>query len=101
MQKDPLQSKIYRTTHGALRMQEQRANRKNRVADAGNRPASRRSGPSTRSSEATGDIMDLFDADALLQGYNLTKLRIGTIASHSALDLCDGANDEGFRTLAV
>jgi 5-formaminoimidazole-4-carboxamide-1-(beta)-D-ribofuranosyl 5'-monophosphate synthetase len=37
----------------------------------------------------------------ILRGYDLTDLRIGVIASHSALDLCDGAVEEGFRTLAV
>jgi len=37
----------------------------------------------------------------LLEYYDLDKVRIGVIGSHSALDTCDGAVEEGFRTLAV
>jgi len=37
----------------------------------------------------------------VLDGYDLSSIRIATIASHSALDLCDGAAEEGFRTIAV
>lgn len=37
----------------------------------------------------------------LLDGYNVEKLSIATIASHSALDVFDGAKDHGFRTIAV
>ena len=37
----------------------------------------------------------------VLEGYDPEAIRIGTIASHSALDVCDGAADEGFRTVAV
>lgn len=37
----------------------------------------------------------------ILEGYNLETLKIGMIASHSALDLADGAKDEGFSTVAV
>ncbi|HWG89801.1 MAG TPA: formate--phosphoribosylaminoimidazolecarboxamide ligase family protein [Candidatus Thermoplasmatota archaeon] len=33
--------------------------------------------------------------------YNQEHLTVGVIASHSAVDVCDGAADEGFRTLAV
>lgn len=33
--------------------------------------------------------------------YNLKDARIGVLASHSALDTCDGASSEGFKTLAV
>ncbi len=32
--------------------------------------------------------------------YDLNRLKIGAIASHSALDVCDGAVDEGFHTVA-
>ena len=32
---------------------------------------------------------------------SVKKARVGVIASHSALDVCDGAVSEGFRTLAV
>lgn len=37
----------------------------------------------------------------VLEGYDLENLRIGMIASHSALDTADGAVEENFRTLAV
>ena len=37
----------------------------------------------------------------VLKGYDLDYLRIGMIASHSALDTADGAVEENFRTLAV
>lgn len=37
----------------------------------------------------------------LLEHYDLDKVKIGVIGSHSALDTCDGAVEEGFRTLAV
>ncbi len=37
----------------------------------------------------------------VLRGYDLDDLRIGMIASHSALDTADGAVEEDFRTLAV
>src|SRR5467141_2862933 len=35
----------------------------------------------------------------VLEGYDPSKIRIATIGSHSALDVCDGAIEEGFRTL--
>ena len=37
----------------------------------------------------------------VLEGYDLEDLRIGMIASHSALDTADGAVEENFKTLAV
>ncbi|MCL7474701.1 MAG: formate--phosphoribosylaminoimidazolecarboxamide ligase family protein [Methanosarcinales archaeon] len=37
----------------------------------------------------------------ILQEYNSTEYKIGTIASHSALDVFDGAVEEGFSTYAV
>ena len=37
----------------------------------------------------------------IVAAYDTEKLTIGMIASHSALDTCDGAVDEGFPTLAV
>ncbi len=37
----------------------------------------------------------------LLSEYDLRKTTIGVLASHSALDVCDGAVEEGFRTHAV
>ncbi|MGE4275218.1 MAG: formate--phosphoribosylaminoimidazolecarboxamide ligase family protein, partial [Candidatus Methanomethylophilaceae archaeon] len=38
---------------------------------------------------------------ANLEKYDLAAAKIGVVASHSALDTCDGAVSEGFRTLAV
>ena len=38
---------------------------------------------------------------ANLERYDLEKAKIGVVASHSALDTCDGAISEGFRTVAV
>jgi len=37
---------------------------------------------------------------AIIDDYNRLKLRIGMTASHSALDICDGAIEEGFPTVA-
>lgn len=36
-----------------------------------------------------------------VESYNLKKAKLGMVASHSALDVCDGAVEEGFRTLGV
>jgi len=36
-----------------------------------------------------------------LKKYDLQKVKIGVLASHSALDTCDGAIEEGFKTLAL
>lgn len=36
-----------------------------------------------------------------LEKYDLREAKVGVIASHSALDTCDGAVSEGFRTVAV
>jgi len=41
------------------------------------------------------------DVLANLDSYELKKAKIGVVASHSALDTCDGAVSEGFRTVAV
>jgi len=41
------------------------------------------------------------DLARVLDGYDTKTLRVATIGSHSALDVCDGAAEEGFRTLAV
>ncbi|MFA6805157.1 MAG: formate--phosphoribosylaminoimidazolecarboxamide ligase family protein [Candidatus Methanomethylophilaceae archaeon] len=38
---------------------------------------------------------------ANLEKYDLHKAKIGVVASHSALDTCDGAISEGFHTVAV
>ncbi|MHC1567768.1 MAG: formate--phosphoribosylaminoimidazolecarboxamide ligase family protein [Candidatus Syntropharchaeia archaeon] len=37
----------------------------------------------------------------VLEEYDLEKVTIGVLGSHSALDVCDGAKDEGFSTLVV
>ncbi|MEM2838638.1 MAG: formate--phosphoribosylaminoimidazolecarboxamide ligase family protein [Thermoplasmata archaeon] len=37
----------------------------------------------------------------IVESYDTSKLMVGVIASHSALDVCDGAVEEGFRTLAI
>ena len=37
----------------------------------------------------------------ILDEYDLSDLVIGMIASHSALDVCDGSVEEGFRTMAI
>ncbi|MDC0055842.1 formate--phosphoribosylaminoimidazolecarboxamide ligase family protein [Deltaproteobacteria bacterium] len=37
---------------------------------------------------------------SVLDDYDRLKLRIGMTASHSALDICDGAIEEGFPTVA-
>jgi 5-formaminoimidazole-4-carboxamide-1-(beta)-D-ribofuranosyl 5'-monophosphate synthetase len=36
----------------------------------------------------------------IVSDYDTLKLRIGMTASHSALDICDGAIEEGFPTVA-
>jgi len=38
---------------------------------------------------------------AVLDEYNLNEVTIGVLGSHSALDICRGAKDLGFRTLVV
>ena len=40
------------------------------------------------------------DISEILNDYDRMKLRIGMTASHSALDICDGAIEEGFPTVA-
>ena len=37
----------------------------------------------------------------VLERYNPSGIQVATIGSHSALDVCDGAVEEGFRTLVV
>jgi len=46
-------------------------------------------------------LIDRSKVREVLEGYDLDNLRIGMIASHSALDTADGAVEENFRTLAV
>jgi len=37
----------------------------------------------------------------ILQKYSKDNIRIGVLGSHSALEICRGAKDEGFRTVVV
>ena len=41
------------------------------------------------------------DAKTLLKGYDLQNLTIGVLGGHSALDVCHGAKQCGFRTVAI
>jgi len=46
----------------------------------------------------------MIDREAIvevLERYDPSAIRIATIGSHSALDVCDGAVEEGFRTFVV
>lgn len=54
-----------------------------------------KSKPKTEDATRKQYIMDILDK------YKLDAVRIGMIASHSALDLSDGAVDEGFKTVAI
>ena len=45
-------------------------------------------------------MIDKSDIAAIVDEYDRLKLRIGMTASHSALDICDGAIEEGFPTVA-
>jgi len=46
-------------------------------------------------------LIDRSKIHEILDGYDREAARIGMIASHSALDVADGAVEEGFKTLAV
>ena len=41
------------------------------------------------------------DLKNLLKKYDSRNLTVAVLGSHSALDVCRGAKDEGFRTLVV
>ncbi len=46
----------------------------------------------------------MIDREAIvdvLEAYDSSNIQVATIGSHSALDVCDGAVEEGFRTIAV
>ncbi len=47
------------------------------------------------------DMIERKEIIGVLSEYNLSETTIGVLASHSALDVCDGAVEEGFRTYAV
>ncbi len=48
-------------------------------------------------------MIDRKEIKEIVEGYytHADKIKIGTIGSHSGLDICDGAVEEEFRTLAV
>ncbi len=46
-------------------------------------------------------MIDRSEIKELLDGYELDKAIIGVLGSHSALDICQGAKEMGFRTLVV
>ena len=45
-------------------------------------------------------MIDRNEIQDIASGYSMEDLKIGVVASHSALDTCDGAVEEGFRTVA-
>src|SRR3989442_14724582 len=51
--------------------------------------------------EGTGTIVGREAILKVLEAYDPSAIRIATIGSHSALDVCDGAVEEGFPTLVV
>src|SRR2546426_8358673 len=51
--------------------------------------------------EGTGTIVGRETILKVLETYDPSAIRIATIGSHSALDVCDGAVEEGFPTLVV
>ncbi|HLE96978.1 MAG TPA: formate--phosphoribosylaminoimidazolecarboxamide ligase family protein [Candidatus Thermoplasmatota archaeon] len=46
-------------------------------------------------------MLPLSRAQEIARAYDRRNLHIAVLASHSAVDVCDGAADEGFRTIAV
>ncbi|HIE17938.1 MAG TPA: DUF1246 domain-containing protein, partial [Dehalococcoidia bacterium] len=46
-------------------------------------------------------MIDRSEIKEVLDGYELDKAIIGVLGSHSALDICRGAKEMGFRTLVV
>lgn len=46
-------------------------------------------------------MIDRSEIKEILDGYELDKAIIGVLGSHSALDICRGAKEMGFRTLVV
>ena len=41
------------------------------------------------------------DVGNLIDKYDLDNITLGVIGSHSALEIMDGAKDEGFRTICI
>ncbi len=46
-------------------------------------------------------MIDRNEITAILDEYDTDNMKIGLVGSHSALDVCDGAIEEGFRTHLV
>ncbi len=46
-------------------------------------------------------VIDREEILEVLETYDSSKIHLATIGSHSALDVCDGAIEEGFATLVV
>jgi 5-formaminoimidazole-4-carboxamide-1-(beta)-D-ribofuranosyl 5'-monophosphate synthetase len=46
-------------------------------------------------------MIDRKQIQDIVNDYDTEKLKIGMVASHSALDVCDGAVEEGFDTFAI
>jgi 5-formaminoimidazole-4-carboxamide-1-(beta)-D-ribofuranosyl 5'-monophosphate synthetase len=46
-------------------------------------------------------MIDRKEIQEIARGYEFDKVKLGMVASHSALDVCDGAVEEGFPTLAI
>lgn len=44
-------------------------------------------------------MLSIDEVKKTLNKYDLSKIKIGMIGSHSALDVCDGAIEEGFKTV--
>nr|HOP09013.1 DUF1246 domain-containing protein [Candidatus Methanofastidiosa archaeon] len=44
-------------------------------------------------------MIDRNEVVAIAEGYDPEKIKIGALASHSALDVADGAIEEGFQTV--
>ena len=41
------------------------------------------------------------NADKLIDKYDLNNITLGVIGSHSALEIMDGAKDEGFKKIYI
>uniref|UniRef100_A0A7C5UXY0 Formate--phosphoribosylaminoimidazolecarboxamide ligase family protein n=1 Tax=Ignisphaera aggregans TaxID=334771 RepID=A0A7C5UXY0_9CREN len=46
-------------------------------------------------------MLSIINPKEALEDYNFKEISVATIASHSALDVFDGAKDEGFKTVAI
>jgi 5-formaminoimidazole-4-carboxamide-1-(beta)-D-ribofuranosyl 5'-monophosphate synthetase len=46
-------------------------------------------------------MIDKDDVNAIIESYNKESITIGTLGSHSALNIFKGAKEEGFRTVCI